>query len=144
MAHLSWPHYRGSRLYHLSVNSAGFRRVELAAEPLSGRDGGAVYVAGAGIRLYEFSAGLGRAAVSVEASRRRSDYRWAVHQSGWRSHRHAPPPGMSKLSPELSEKTYWPSLKNQFMENQIHMIPLLASGFFYHIIRPLKGVERYA
>lgn len=137
-------HYRDSRLYRLSVNSAGFRRVELAAESLSRGDSGAVYVAGAGVRLYEFSAGLGRAAVSVEASRRRSDYRWAVHQSGWRSHRHAPPSGMSMLSSELSEKPYWPSLNNQFMENQIHKTPLLAGGFFYHIIRPLKGVERYA
>jgi len=51
---------------------------------------------------------------------------------------------MSNLSPEPSEKPYWPSLNNQFMENQIPMIPLLAGGFFYLIIRPLKGVERYA
>jgi O-acetylserine/cysteine efflux transporter len=129
MAHLSWP-TMGGRLYRLSVNSAGFRRVELAVESLSSRDSGAVYVAGAGVRLYEFSASLGRAAVSVEASRCHIDHCRAVHQSDWRSHRHAPPSGMSKLSPELSEKPYWPNLKNQFMENQIHMIPLLASGFF--------------
>jgi hypothetical protein len=103
--------------------------VELVAELLSRGDSGPVYLAGAGVRFQPLESRS-----SVEASRCHIDHCRAVYQSDWRSHRHAHPSGMSNLSPKLPKKPYWPSLKNQFRENQIHMIPLLANGFFlpYH------------